>query len=85
MHEYIFFYNTDYLLYTSMQYTINSVVDNFVRKSWLSVYHFLRLDFLEIELPSQKIWISDMWTRGEGEGGMNWESSIDIYTLPRVK
>ena len=22
---------------------------------------------------------------GEGEGEMNWESSIDIYILPRVK
>ena len=28
------------------------------------------------------------WTyghRGEGEGGMNWEIRIDIYTLPGVK
>ena len=24
-------------------------------------------------------------TAGEGEGGINWESSMDIYTLPRVK
>ena len=24
----------------------------------------------------------DMWTRRvEGKGGMNWESSVDIYTL----
>ena len=24
-------------------------------------------------------------TAGEGEGGRNWESSVDIYTLPCVK
>ena len=24
-------------------------------------------------------------TVGEGEGGTNWESSIEIYTLPYVK
>ena len=24
-------------------------------------------------------------TTGEGEGGMNWEMRIDIYTLPCVK
>ena len=24
-------------------------------------------------------------TAGEGEGGMNWESSIEIYALPCVK
>ena len=24
-------------------------------------------------------------TVGEGEAGMKWESSIDIYTLPNVK
>ena len=26
-----------------------------------------------------------MDTEGEGEGGMNWEIRIDIYTLPCVK
>ena len=26
-----------------------------------------------------------MWTRGEGEGGMNWEVRFDINTLPCVK
>ena len=27
-----------------------------------------------------------MWTQGEeGQGGMNWEIRIDIYTLPCVK
>ena len=26
-----------------------------------------------------------MNTAGEGEGGANWESSIEIYTLPNVK
>ena len=27
-----------------------------------------------------------MWTQsGKGEGGMNWESGPEIYTLPRVK
>ena len=27
-----------------------------------------------------------MWTQsGQGEGGMNWESGTDIYTLPCVK
>ena len=24
-------------------------------------------------------------TEGEGEGGMNWESTIDIYTLSCIK
>ena len=24
-------------------------------------------------------------TSGEGEGGMNWESEVNIYTLPCVK
>ena len=28
-------------------------------------------------------WLVD--TVGEGEGGMNWESSMEIYTLPCVK
>lgn len=27
----------------------------------------------------------DRWTRGEGEGGTNRDSRIDIRTLPRVK
>ena len=27
----------------------------------------------------------DTWTQGEGEGEMNWESRIDIYTRPSIK
>ena len=54
MHEYIFFYNTDYLLYISMQHIINSVKDYFIHKSWLSFCCYLKLNSLEIELPSQK-------------------------------
>ena len=27
----------------------------------------------------------DMWTWGEGKGGVNQENSIDMYTLPCVK
>ena len=26
-----------------------------------------------------------MVTREEGEGGLNWETGIDIYTLPHIK
>ena len=26
-----------------------------------------------------------MDSEGEGEGGMNWEASTEIYTLPHVK
>ena len=26
-----------------------------------------------------------LWTVGEEEGGMNWESSTETYTLPCVK
>ena len=26
-----------------------------------------------------------LWTQGEGEGGMNWKSCIEIYTSPCVK
>ena len=35
----------------------------------------------------KQMWRMDSWTwwGGEGEGGMNWEISIDIYTLPCVK
>lgn len=40
-----------------MQYTNNTAVDNFIHKSWLNLYHFLRLDCLEIELLNQRIWI----------------------------
>lgn len=38
-----------------MQYIINSVIDYFIHKSWLSFYCFLKLNSPEIELPSQKI------------------------------
>lgn len=37
-----------YLLYISVQYTNNTAVDNFIHKSWLSCYHFLRLGSLEL-------------------------------------
>ena len=30
-------------------------------------------------------WRMDCGHSGEGEGGMNWESSSYVYTLPRVK
>ena len=31
-------------------------------------------------------WKTDLWTwRREGEGGVNWESSTETYTLPQVK
>ena len=36
-----------------------------------------------------RAWIETqiMWTQGvgEGEAGLNWESRIDIYTVPHVK
>ena len=27
----------------------------------------------------------DTWTQRDGEDEMNWESSVDVHTLPRVK
>ena len=36
----------------------------------------------EIETQMYKM---DLWTEGKKEGRMNWESSIDIYTLPCAK
>ena len=43
-----------------------------------------------MNLSAEKEWWKDIEkgvvnTMGDGEGGMNWESSIDMYTLPSVK
>lgn len=27
----------------------------------------------------------EQWTRGEGQGGMNWRVEVDIYARPWVK
>ena len=32
-----------------------------------------------------QMWRMDSWNSGEGEGGVNWETGADIYTLSCVK
>ena len=41
--------------------------------------------FLILSKYYEIIKLSKVDRAGEGEGGMNWESSINMYTLPSVK
>lgn len=47
--------------------------------------HFLSLAPQETQEYTVKNIFSNVDTVGEGEGGMNWETSIGIHTLSRVK
>ena len=47
--------------------------------------HFLSLAPQETQEYTVKNIFSNVDTVGEGDGGMNWESGIDVHTLPCVK